>query len=369
MTPIQRPPVLAWLPLLHDPSAGRAWTPAQWEPVLRLARRLRLAGRLAEAIELAGLNDQLPAPVQRHLLSELRLSRWRLRLLGWATERVGEVLADLRVPCVLLKGAAYHAQGLPIAPGRLPSDLDIMVPRTELERVQRRLKQHDWETVALDEHDQRYYTEWSHEVPPLHHPQLAMELDLHHAILPPVARTTVDAGLLLARTVPSPLPPWRVLCPADQVLHSAAHLFLDSELRDRVRDLVDLDGLLRHFGQAPGFWDDLDQRSAQLGLDEPLALACHYCSQWLQTPLPRPFLRAMVGRGPQTVRQAWLLPLLDAVLTPTAPDDLPSRRQNRAATLLLARYHWQRMPLRLLVPHLWHKARKRRGELDGDDGF
>ena len=33
----------------------------------------------------------------------------------------------------------------------------------------------------------------------------------------------------------------------------------------------------------------------------------------------------------------------------------PPLTQDLAAMLLLARYHRQRMPLPLLVPHLWHK--------------
>ena len=57
---------------------------------------------------------------------------------------------------------------------------------------------------------------------------------------------------------------------------------------------------------------------------------------------------------------AWLLPLLEAALMPTEPDDDAPFAQHAAATLLLARYHRQRMPLRLLVPHLWHKLRPSR---------
>jgi hypothetical protein len=110
--------------------------------------------------------------------------------------------------------------------------------------------------AELDAHDQRYYREWSHEVPPMQHPVHAVELDLHHNILPPVARTTVDADRLLQRLRPSRWAPWSVFDPADQMLHSAAHLFLDAEPRDRVRDLVDLDGLGRHFGQHDGRVDD-----------------------------------------------------------------------------------------------------------------
>lgn len=215
-----------------------------------------------------------------------------------------------------------------------------------------------WTEEDLDEHDRRFYREWSHEVPPMHHPLHGVELDLHHNILPPVAHASVDAGLLLARLQPSIWPRWQVLHPTDQVLHSAAHLFHDSEARDRLRDLVDLDGLLRCFGQAPEFWDDLIERAGRLGLTEPLALACHFTESWLQTPIPQAAQRRIQTVGPPRHHRVWLHALLSSVLTPTEPDASPSLGQDLAAQILLVRYQYRRLPLRLLVPHLFHKLRK-----------
>ena len=48
-------------------------------------------------------------------------------------------LAPAGIEFVLLKGAAYVGQDLPIAAGRLSSDLDIMVPPVHLLQVQARL--------------------------------------------------------------------------------------------------------------------------------------------------------------------------------------------------------------------------------------
>ena len=124
--------------------------------------------------------------------------------------------------------------------------------------------------------------------------------------------------------------------------------------------------MLRHFGTEPTFWDELPRRAQALGLTEQLALACHFCMRWLGTPVPEPTAQAIVASGPSTMRRAWLLPLLARILTPTEPDDKPARAQDIAATVLLARYHYHRMPLRLLVPHLWHKMRSRRDA--GSDG-
>ena len=354
------PARMAWLQALSHPHQALDWSLAEWERVVRLSRRLRLLGRLAESLESAQLMPRVPPQVARHLAAELQYSRWRTGILLWALERVPAMLGDVPYPLVLLKGAAYIGQDLSIAAGRLPSDIDILVPLEHLAHAQALLVAAGWQETELDAHDQHFYREWSHEVPPMRHPMHGLELDLHHNILPPVARTRVDAGLLLDRLQPSRWDRWQVFHPHDQVLHSAVHLFHDSEVRDRMRDLVDLDGLLRHFGTTPGFWHGLPERAAELGLSEPLALACHFATLWLGTPVQQDARRKIERAGPAPLRRVWLHRLLELVLTPTEPDDEPPWRQQLAAQILLVRYHYHRLPLRLLVPHLWHKFRARR---------
>lgn len=354
------PPTVAWAIALTDGSKTLDWSAADWDRRIRLARRLRLLARLAERVKTDGLLDRVPHAVRRHLVAESRASRWRTASMVWALERATVALgSDLRA-LVLLKGAAYIGQDLVIAQGRLPSDLDVLVPRDCLDEAQRRLFAAGWAEVELDEHDQRYYREWTHEVPPMRHPSLRMELDLHHNILPPLGHVHIDVEKLLAHLRPARFPGWQTLAPVDQVLHSAAHLFFDSELRDRLRDLVDLDGLIRTFRAEAGFWDRLTDRAIELGLQEPLALACHFTTRWLGTPFDPGAMRRIRAAGPGPVQRLWLLPLLGAVLTPADPDDEPGRWPGLAATLLLARYHWRRLPLRLLVPHLWRKWRLQR---------
>ena len=362
------PPALAWLQALRDPKLALDWPLGEWERVVRLARRLRLLARLAESLMATGLIDRVPPQARRHLIAEQRLSHWRTAAMVWTLERVATMLDDAPYPRVLLKGAAYIGQDLSIAAGRLPSDLDILVPHAHLADAQARLAQAGWQELELDQHDRHYYYEWSHEVPPMRHPLLTLELDLHHTILPPVARTHVDTGALLARLQPSKWQAWQVFDPLDQVLHSAAHLFLDSEARDRLRDLVDLDGLFRHFGAEPEFWARLPARAQDLGLAEPLALACHFTVRWLGTPVPADALALIFSAGPGRLRRAWLLPLLERILMPTEPDDSPALTQDLAATVFLARYHRQRMPLRLLVPHLWRKMRAAHRTGENPDG-
>lgn len=354
---VGRPAALDWLDALLKPEQALAWPLSDWDRVVRLARRMRLLARLAEALQAQGLLEAVPSAPRRHLMAMIHVSRWRTASLRWTAARVADAVGGAAGPLVLLKGAAYLANGLPISPGRLPSDLDILVPRAGLEVARERLHAAGWASGPMSEHDRRYYEEWSHEVPPMSHPILPVELDLHHNILPPVAATRVAAEPLLARLHPSGWPHWHVLQPEDQVLHSAAHLFFDSDFSDRVRDIVDLDGLMRHYGQQAGFYGSLLQRAQELQLSEPLALAVHFTRAWMGTPLPADWVRQVLRSGPAPARAAWLLPLYQAALTPPEADDPTRIEQRAAATALLIRYHWNRMPLSLLIPHLWHKWR------------
>lgn len=357
MTPAPVVPTLDWLIALHEPDQTLTWTLHRWSEVVRLARRLRLLGRLAHSIDAAGLTSRMPEQVQLQLLAESRLSAWRTRALTWTMSQVSQQFQGADYPRVLLKGGAYMAQDLAIARGRLPSDLDILVPRPAIADAQRRLREHGWREIALDAHDQRYYHEWSHETPPMRNMLFGLELDLHHNILPPVARTAIDAQTLFDNLAPSGLDGWQILSPADQVLHCAAHLFLDSDLRDRARDIVDFDGLLRHHADKTDFWPQLVQRAEKLSLMQPLQLALRFGCGWMQTPLPDAAREELARQTTPGLRQRWLLPLLDVVLTPTHPDRAPSLHQRLAAIALLARHHRQRMPARLLLPHIWHKLR------------
>src|SRR5690606_2651387 len=127
-----------------------------------------------------------------------------------------------------------------------------------------------WATTHHNAYDQRYYREWMHELPPMQHVTRQSVLDVHHAILPITARLRSDPAKLLQAAQPVARDPvLKVLAPTDMVLHSATHLFLNEEFSNGLRDLADLDVLLRHFSVDPGFWQKLTMRAGELGLGRP----------------------------------------------------------------------------------------------------
>lgn len=354
MIPDRRRPLL--VRVLLQPAVAAGLSLNDWDLLLRQARRANLAGKLAEQMDAGGWLDTLPEPVQPHLRSALLLSRRQVQMLRREVDLLRQTLAELPGPLILLKGAAYALGGQAAALGRLFSDIDLLVPSEQLPRCETTLLVHGWAfDDELDAYDQRYYREWMHELPPLHHERRGTSLDVHHTLLPPTARTPLDSRALFdaPRALPD-LPGVFVLPPEDMLLHSAAHLFHEGELPNGLRDLFDLDALMREFGAIDGFWARLTARARRIGLTRPLWLALRYTRQVLDTPWPQGLLEEL-GPPPGAVA----LRLLDAsyrrLLRP-AHDSCELPGQGLAETALYVRSHWLRMPVGLLAQHLARKA-------------
>jgi len=332
-----------------------------WDRLVRQAQRAGLAGRLHADLAARGLLEKVPVQPRRHLASAAAVAAQQQRLVHWEIAEIHRVLNAAAIPVVLLKGAAYVMAALPCARGRLFVDVDILVPRTALNDAELALFTAGWVADRLDAYDMRYYREWMHELPPLKHIKRQSLIDLHHTILPPTAALKPDPVLLLAGARPvDGYPELYLPCPADLILHSATHLFHEGEFMHGLRDLADLDDLLRHFAaNEPAFWTALVQRAAAMDLRGPLYYALRYARRLLDTPVPEHALAELAGAGPGPLKS----PLMDALfvraLTPhhSSCEDWLSPT---ARWLLYVRAHYLRMPLRLLVPHLVRKAWMRR---------
>ncbi len=344
----------AVLPIIRDPASALGLGMQGWDNLLREAWIANLSARIAEDLAHLGPPDLVPPPVRPHLLSARRIAqRQRIATLA-EIERVRTALADGGIRLVLLKGAAYLAADLPNALGRVFGDIDLLVPRALLIETEAMALKHGWIGTHHDAYDQRYYRQWMHELPPLHHVVRESTLDVHHNILPATARRPPDAALLLADAVETTIPGIFVLAPPDMVLHSACHLFHEGELDNGLRDLVDLDGLLRHFGGTPDFWDRLETRAGALHLERPLRYALRMCELMLGTPFPRPLLDNHAP-WPADFRERMLEQLYLRGLRPNHP--LAGDRWTPLARwLLYVRGHWLRMPPHLLAAHLSRKA-------------
>ena len=297
------------LAVLTDTRRATELSLPEWDVLVRAARTAGVLSQLAVRAYESGLVESLPAQVRPHLESARVLAERHRVVVEWEIGRIEHALESLDVPVVLLKGAAYHATGLPTAAGRLTSDVDILVPKSRLIDVEEALVAAGWRLAGLDAADQAYFRRWLHELPPLVHTRRKTLVDVHHAILPATDRLTVDTDLLFAASVAIPGRRSHVLAPADMFLHSAAHLFRNGAWAHGVRDLVDMDAMLRGFGSHKGFWTALLERADRLNLSDPCAAALQTLDKHLGTPMPAS------ARKPTLSRSGWPLgPLRDRLV-------------------------------------------------------
>ncbi|MBF0341917.1 MAG: nucleotidyltransferase family protein [Magnetococcales bacterium] len=330
--------------------------------ILRQLRMLGLLAGFGTRLEQTDLLSGQPARIQEIITGARVIATDQERGLRWEVNRIQRAFFGTGLPVILLKGAAYHLLNLPMAKGRISADVDLLLPEKDLPLAERCLRAHGWLATLPDPYDQHYYREWMHELPPLRHQNRFTELDLHHAILPRTGRLTPDSSRLLEQIQPVPGHPgvW-TLCPEDLLLHAVVHLFHDGDFqRMGLRDLLDLDALFRHFDrQEQDFPERLMARAGALNLKRPLRHALRSMERLCHTPIPDWMLylacRDRVGR-------MILDPLVYRALLPRHPDQ-KGRAWFRswAGWCLYVRSHWLRMPLKLLIPHLWRKWLRRSG--------
>ncbi|HEX5183680.1 MAG TPA: nucleotidyltransferase family protein [Allosphingosinicella sp.] len=325
--------------LLADPAGAGAV--ADWTSLLAAARAESLLGTLAHRLD----GQKLPPKVDA-ILAAARADAAQARTQAlWEAEMARRALAPLGLPAVLLKGTAYAAAGLSPAAGRSIGDLDILVPRAGLPEVERVLLAYGWEWVKDDSYDDLYYRRWMHELPPLIHKERDRMIDVHHTILPLTARRTPDAEALIAARRPLGDGALSILAPADMVIHAAAHLFADGDLAGGLRNLWDIDRLLRDFAAEPDFWQQLRERAERHQMLSPVLRAGRIANDLYGTPVP----------------DGWRVwdsadPLFKARLL--ARDSWGRATRPALRLGFYVRSHALRMPPLMLARHLWTKARK-----------
>lgn len=346
------------LDVLRCPESLINLTLTEWNQLIPQARHALLLGRLHALIIDKKLLSQLPEKPLNHTLSAFLASEKQRTTTAWEVIKLNRALQTLALPSILLKGGAYIQSDLAVSKGRLLSDIDILVPKKRLDEVEKILNARGWMSNKDDDYDQRYYREWMHEIPPLKHITRGSFLDVHHTILPPTAKYKPDPAKIIeaSREVS---PGVYTLAPVDMVIHSATHLFHEGDFDHGLRDILDLHGLLNHFGASePDFWATLVPRAIELDLIDPLYYALHYCSLILDTHIPDKVLQQVEVGAPNQFMKKVMDWLFMRALRPDHPScGLPFTALAR--WLLYIRSHYLRMPLYLLIPHLVRKAWKR----------
>lgn len=344
------------IPTLRDPGLARNCDAAAWSSLIADARKANVLGALAEM--LTSTNTPVHQQAARHLNGARQLSTRQRQSVIWEVHQLQKALGQLDVPILLLKGAAYVVSQDQIAQGRLFGDIDILVPKSHIGDIESQLMLHGWISAKTSAYDQRYYRQWMHEIPPLAHMRRGTVLDVHHTILPLTARNAPDPDRIMARSKPTAIPGLdaiRVPCPEDLAIHSIVHLVHEGELHNGLRDLRDIDNMLRMFGSVDGFWKRFGEFAAGNDLAQPVNLGLHLAHLMFRTPVPESVFAHLSGTGARQLPPRWLMHAYNQAL------QIDNRSEGQISRdfsrwLIYVRSHALRMPPMLLARHLTTKA-------------
>lgn len=340
---------------LLQPKTMAGLSGAALSDLLNLAWQQGVIFRLA-----AGAVDQnVTADVPRQVagaLEDLALqAKHNARRLAWEINRVAAALQDVACPVLLLKGGAYQAAEFEFAGGRLASDVDVLVPREHLPVCEAAFQAAGWAFEDKTDYDDRYYRDWMHELPPMRHQKRRTIMDLHHTILPPVARITPDVNAIIDGAVEVVEVPLKRPSLPDLVVHSALHCFYDGDFTNNLRSLLDLHDLIA-LGRAADaeFMQTLCTRASIHEAQRPVADALRTLVRLDALVLDQASL-AFVDKH---ARLAPVQAVFDWAVDKRTRGVRPFHRADNwlACKLLYIRSHWITMPPLMLAKHLATKA-------------
>ena len=342
--------------ILSNPSLLSSLNQSQWQIVLAQASTSQLVARIDYLMDFHQYKK--PMYVKWHLESAYKIAEKQRKQALVEFLEVPHALKNASSQLIFLKGAAYIAKNLPCSFGRTFSDIDVLVKKDELAKIEMILKFSNWLKTELDDYDDQYYRTWMHEIPPLYHVTRGSVLDVHHNILPSTNKhmPKVDDFSFSNVEIPN-IGTIQTLSDKDLCIHMAVHLFTESEFHHGLRDISDFDMILRHFQQFDNtFVSSLLNRARELGLYEYTRLALRYSHMLFNTPIQNKALSSIQASNFLKTK------IQDYCFSHIFQPDHKSCRtwhRNIAEFILYWRGHLLRMPLRLLLPHLIKKSYKR----------
>jgi hypothetical protein len=338
-----------------DPKSALVLTISQQNILIRQSISASICAQLWKKLVLLNATSNFCEKAKLHFLSAELIADRQVDQGNYEIAKLASLAVKENLDLTLLKGAAYIAKKLPNASGRLYSDIDLLVPKKELNLAESELMLQGFRRTEIDDYNEEYYRKWMHEIPPLRHNTRSVVLDLHHNILPLTVKSTPDITYLHQDAVNLSCG-FKTLSNVDMLLHCAVHLFHEGEFEKGLRDLIDLDFLFRHFSdENTGFQFELLNRAKQLGLTYNLFLATYFCKLVLNTEFEDNYWSEIMKYSPSKLKLLFLENSFKEIFT--AHHSTCETWCFRAArTLLYMRGHLIRMPLKLLIPHLFKKS-------------
>jgi hypothetical protein len=333
------------------PEFTLAFTPKQWQQLVLILRYQQLLACYSSKFKQVGIFEQIPAQTQRHFLNADVLVENHKKQVFFEASELKQELGAKQQYLIFLKGAGYTLSGAQVGDARIYNDIDMLADKESIDAIEKTLCLFGWLSEELNEHDEKYYRKWAHEIPPLRHGRRGTIVDVHHNIVPIISGRHLDSDKFASNSVTTE-DGYQILSFAAMTLHSLIHLFFNEDVKKGYRDLIDIHTLMTYHSNND-YWQTLLSLAKETGFQLELFLACRYTEKILQTEIPE-FVQNEINQF-----CPWNIALLDFMykkaLKPNHPVCQP-KFFSVAEFMILIRGHFQKMPLHILIYHLLTKA-------------
>lgn len=341
--------------ILLRPELTLGLTPAQCSYLIFILRENRSLARFSYLAESAGIIEQLPNKVKHHLnASKIKADR-QIHQAQFEAEELTKNLKKIDVTPIFLKGVAYTILKNQTSLGRTYSDMDVLVKKSELTKVEQYLSLYGWFSKKSNDYDQKYYRQWAHEIPPMYQGIRGTVADIHHNIIPPISGKAPDISLFSKAVIKTDNDLY-TLSKAGLTLHSIIHLFFNEDFTHAFRDIFDLHLFFNEAMQEQNeaFWQELLDLAIKTNFNVELFYAVRYCSKILGTKFPQSFYQNIQKLAPNKIRLTFADFIFLTILYPKH-SSYNSVSRTIKESLAALRGHLLKMPLHILIYHSAHK--------------
>lgn len=330
-------------------------SPENWESITRVARSAAVLSRIASNYK-TKFSVQLPEYIVEQFEATNRHAELLKQQVFFEAHELDQHISKCSSqPAIFLKGAAYVLSQNSTGQGRIFSDIDILVKKDDLPRIEKRMQAFAWFPNSIHDYDQKYYREWAHEIPPLVRAVRGTVADIHHNLIPLISGKAPDINLFLDQLRQLDCG-YYVLSAHAMTLHSVIHLFYQEEFIHGFRDLSDLHLLFNENQNNPAFYDDLLTLAQKTQFCRELFYACRYLQSTFDTDINKIFLNKLSAYKPSKLKLILLDWVFSRVLIPR--HSIVNKGFTSAAhQMAFIRGHWLKMPFHILCIHTFNKMK------------
>jgi hypothetical protein len=324
-----------------------------WENIIHVLREVNLLAACFYRLEKEDKLTLLPPFAFKHMKAAAIYSSRQSEQVMFESKLLQNILDAESIPAVFLKGASYTLRKSKNSEGRVYSDIDLLVTKNDISNAEKALAKHAWRTKKLSEYDNNYFREWSHEIPPMFNIHRGTVLDLHHNILLPISGREVNVELL-TENCQKIEGGYTVLGYAATILHSIVHLIINEDVSNGYRDVLDITTLIKD-NDSPEFWQEITSLSSKLGFNNELYLALSLSTKYASLTIPNDVWEALNKQRNNSKLNFLLNHVYYFALQPHSPK-VQTLKHKVSISIVYILGHLQKMPLKILVPHLLTKS-------------